>query len=79
LKFSYILLSPLFLVAQIFPSLASLSTGQGVPCTYDATWEVNTQWLVVEPTNTLSSGVYYYIVKKSNNEIKTGWVYLATE
>ena len=29
--------------------------------------------------NTLQSGVYYYIVKKTNNVIKTGWVYLTAE
>jgi hypothetical protein len=38
---------------QNFPNPATLSTGQGVPGTYDVTWEVNTQWLAVEPTNTL--------------------------
>ena len=48
-----LLLLPFFVSAQISPDVVSLSTAQGTPGSNDATWEVNTQWLVVEPINTL--------------------------
>jgi gliding motility-associated-like protein len=73
LKFIFIILIiPFYVVAQNFPSLASLSTGQGVPGTYDATWEVNTQWLVVEPTNTLL--LNYTDAYINNNCAPGAWV-----
>ena len=37
------------------------------------------EWNGKDYNNTLPSGVYYYIVKKTNNENKTGWIYLTTE
>ena len=30
-------------------------------------------------SNSLPSGVYYYVIKNTNNENKTGWIYLTTE
>jgi gliding motility-associated-like protein len=30
-------------------------------------------------SNSLPSGVYYYVIKNTNNENKTGWIYLTTD
>ena len=30
-------------------------------------------------SNLLPSGVYYYMIKNSNSENKTGWIYLTTQ
>ena len=67
-----IIVIPFYVVAQNFPSLASLTTGQVVPGTYDVSWEVNTQWLVVEPTNTLL--LNYTDAYINNNCAPGAWV-----
>jgi gliding motility-associated-like protein len=68
----FILFFPLYFAGQNFPSIASLSTGQGIPHTYDPNWKVNDQWLTVEPTNTL---LLNYTAAYINNNCAPGaWV-----
>ncbi len=73
MKAIYILLIfPLCLAAQNFPSLASLSTGQGDIHTFDSTWKVNDQWLTAEPTNTML--LNYNAAYINNNCAPGAWV-----
>ncbi len=57
---------------QSFPNSVSLSTGQGLPFTYDPNWKVNDRWFNTPPTNTLS--LTYNPAYINNNCAPAFWV-----